>query len=306
MTASNKTAEYDLSAHLDLIRRLVFFLRNLDNLERELLEFTQHSSESIKSWCFSPVPPGFWYELTFVEHLNLYVTIAGLSEHIKKMVDDGSLFTGKEELLEVEQPGWIEKSPDVLRRSIFFSALYALIKTMQAIKKVSQPINELIAEGANGNLDSLRLAVKLDPAALGSPSVSSMIVYHEYKGKNKLKTYLYNALKNPRNITPLDHPLLRFVLRFMYEDGILKLLTEEDRYEFFCVELELYPLNRSDPAGSLNRWIRRWQEHYVRTRHDQDVSSPFRNYVINFLDLIQNQEVENDITRKQTDTEKSV
>ena len=92
----------------------------------------------------------------------------------------------------------------------------------------------------------------------------------------------------------------------MYEDDMLKKLSEEDRYEFFCVELELYPHKRKDPAGSLNRWIRRWQEAYVRTRHDQVVSSPFRDYVINFLDLIQNQEVEYEFTKKQTETEKPV
>lgn len=60
----------------------------------------------------------------------------------------------------------------------------------------------------------------------------------------------------------------------MYEDGLLQTLSEDDRYDFFCIELNLYPIEGKDPAGGLNRWIRRWQEAYVRTRHDQVVSSP--------------------------------
>ena len=290
---------------LNLIRQLVFLLSSVDQLENDLFSLTRSDAPSIRALTFSPIPPGFWYELTFLEHVNVYSAVAGLTDHLNKQVKTGLLFTGKEELLDVDTPTWIDEDSDELRRSVFFSALYALIKSMQAIKRVSQPLNELIAEGANGNRDSLKLAIKLDPAAVGSPSVSSMIVYHELKGKNDFRKDLYNALKNPRKYTQQNHPFLRFVLRMMYEDGLLQTLSEEDRYDFFCVELNLYPIEGKDPAGGLNRWIRRWQEAYVRTRHDQVVSSPFRDYVINFLDLVQNQEVENETTEEQTGKEGS-
>src|SRR5690554_2853055 len=134
---------------LDLIRQLIFLLSSVDQLENDLFSLTRSDAASIRAMTFSPIPPGFWYELTFLEHLNVYSAVAGLTDHLNEQIKTGRLFTGKEELLDADTPTWIDEDPDELRRSIFFSALYALIKSMQAIKRVSQPLNELIAEGAN-------------------------------------------------------------------------------------------------------------------------------------------------------------
>lgn len=184
---------------LNLIRQLVFLLSSVDQIENDLFSLTSSDAASIRAMTFSPIPSGFWYEFTFLEHFNVYSAVAGLTDHLNEQVKTGQLFTGKEELLDVDTPTWIDEDPDELRRSIFFSALYAFIKSMQAIERVSQPLNELIAEGANGNRDSLKLAIKLDPAAVGSPSVSSMIVYHEFLGKKISEKTYTTPLKIPGN-----------------------------------------------------------------------------------------------------------
>jgi len=43
-------------------------------------------------------------------------------------------------------------------------------------------------------------------------------------------------------------------------EGILDQLGFEERYQLFCVELEVYPNDGKDPAGSLNTFIDRWKK----------------------------------------------
>jgi len=102
--------------------------------------------------------------------------------------------------------------------------------------------------------------VRADRGALAAPSIHDRIADAEFFGDEVFFKKLANAIARPEHKSKVELGLLRYALNVLRDASILDSLDEEQRYELLCIQLELYPAEGDDPAGGLNRFIRRWQK----------------------------------------------
>ncbi|MGB7452256.1 MAG: hypothetical protein WBM36_09040 [Lysobacterales bacterium] len=254
----NSITKYTLNKqqYLDAISEILKLLRIGENDEKELRELAPDKRDVLSSFLDPTIPAGCFYELSFLEHVAVFLGLAGLAEPLKNIIDQGELFTTDFTALKIEAPEWIDAKEDKSQKSMMFAALYTLVKTIHAIKATSWPINHFIAEGRKGDRSALQQAVKLDTAAITSPTVSAQIIKSDYLDKGRFRRQLNNALRYPHRIERVQHGLLRFVLRTMHDDGMLSQLDDDERFQFFCVEQGIYPNKNDESFDSLNRFIR--------------------------------------------------
>lgn len=242
--------------YLDAIRQLVQLLRLGEADESEFRELAPTSAERIADFFHPTVAPGLFYELSLLEHVCAFLRLAGLEPHMQEILDSGRLFEAKLTDMEVEPPEWLLAEGGEAQSSLMFSALYTFLKSASAIKATSYSINYFIEKGHDGDRGALKQAVRLDTCAITAPTVAAEIMKSDVLDKGKFRKDLQSALRYPHRVDKVNHGILRFVLRTMHEDGMLDQLSEKDRYEFFCVELGLYPDKSDEAFDSLNRFIR--------------------------------------------------
>jgi hypothetical protein len=243
--------------YLDAIREILKLHEISKEDESQLRELMPGKQEVMDSFFDPTIPAGCFYELPFFDHVSVFLSLAGLSEHLQEIISKGELFTTDLTAQEIEMPQWFDTDEGKPRQSMMFAALYTLTKSINAIKATSWPINHFIAEGRKGDRSSLQLAVKLDTAAITSPTVAAEIMKSDFIDKGKFRRLLNNALRYPHKIELVQHGLLRFVLRTMHDDGMLHQLNDDEKFQFFCVELGLYPNQNDESFDSLHRFIRR-------------------------------------------------
>jgi len=242
--------------YLDAIRVILKLLRVGEGDEEQLREAAPGNQEIMASFFDPTIPAGCFYEDPFFDHVQAFLGLADLSEHMQEIIDKGELFTTDFTAQEVGTPHWFDTEEGKTRKSMMFAALYTLIKSINAIKATSWPINHFIAEGRKGDRSALQLAVKLDTVAITSPTVAAEIMKSDFVDKGKFRRQLNNALRYPYKIERVQHGLLRFVLRTMHDDRVLNQLDDEECFQFFCVELSIYPNKNDESFDSLNRFIR--------------------------------------------------
>jgi hypothetical protein len=206
---------------------------------------------------FVPSLPGGWfYEHTLNEHIDLYLHFAGLSEHFKELIESGKFFKSALQAKPVEPPDWINEEDSEERMAVMLTALYTMQMSFKAIQMTSWPINHFIAMGRKGDRSALKTAIRLDALAISSPTVAAEIMKSDMLDGGKFRKDLKSALRSPRRVGNEKYGLLKFLLRLMHDDGRLEHLSEEDRYQFFCKDLKLYPDRNFETPESLNHLIR--------------------------------------------------
>lgn len=247
---------------LDQIRLLVRLLDSLIADEKELRKLAPKNINQFQKMSCSPISAGHFYELTLIEHTLIFFYLAGLTDFLKKVTTNPEMIEQAIEDEQVEPPEWMNLDDYDARFGTFFAALYTLNKSINAIKSVGKPINQLLEEGFIKDRSLLKLAVKLDPVAITSPTISASLMLSDLMGKRDARTDMSSALKKPYKRRIVSHPRLQYVVRAMHDDGLLSDMSEEERYEFFCEDLGLYPATGEDPFQSLNRLIRRWEKKF--------------------------------------------
>ena len=249
-------------AKLKQIRLLVKLLDSLISDEKELRKLAPKNMKQVYRLSGSPLSAGHFYELTLAEHTVLFFYLAGLTDHLSKVTANPELIEKAIEEDGVEAPEWMDLENNESRLGLFFAALYTLNRSINAIKSVGMSINQLLEKGFLSDRSNLKLAVKLDPVAITSPTISSMLMISDLMGKKDLRSELSSALKKPYKRRKFAHPRLQYVVRALHDDGVLQDMSEEERYEFLCDELGLYPATGNDPFQGLNRLIRRWENKF--------------------------------------------
>ena len=134
------------------------------------------------------------------------------------------------------------------------------MKMLDAIFTYGQDMPSLIRAAINGNDEALCKAVSIDRAVQEIPEIAARIRKAEAANQVDFLNDFHQVMQGPSGHIKLDHPLLRYFLWTLKGEGILDQLGFEERYQLFCVELEVYPNDGKDPAGSLNTFIDRWKK----------------------------------------------
>lgn len=242
--------------YLEQIAALVSLLTNLKIEKDELEDLSRKNVDNAQVFFKPSLPGGWFYEHSFLEHIGFFLSTAGLIDHIDELIHSGKFFSTELHASEIEPPDWLSPKDNSGRTTFLFVGLHTLHKSIEAIEAIAKPINQLIAEGRQGDRSALKLAIKLDPLAITSPTVAAELLQSDVMDKGRFRKDLLAALRSPHKIQRVNHGVLRFVLKTMHDDGRLEKLSEADRYEFFCKRLAIYPDRNFEASDSLNRFIR--------------------------------------------------
>jgi hypothetical protein len=140
----------------------------------------------------------------------------------------------------------------------------AMTATLRSQCAYGQSIYTLLQAGINGNDEGFLRAVSIDPTVQAHPAIIDRISRALISKRDVFFLELQNvALNGISKKIGKDHNQLRYVLGFLYELALLQQLSNEQRYQLFCVDLSLYPVTGKDPEAGLCRFIDRWVDNLV-------------------------------------------
>lgn len=140
----------------------------------------------------------------------------------------------------------------------------AMTATLRSQCAYGQNIQALIQAGINGNDEGFIRAVSIDPTVQAHPAIVDRISRSIIAKRDTFFNKLHKAAVNgPTKKYGKDHNQLRYVLGFIYELGILQQLSNEQRYQLFCIDFSLYAVTGKDPEAGLCRFIDRWVDNLV-------------------------------------------
>lgn len=140
----------------------------------------------------------------------------------------------------------------------------AMTATLRSQCAYGQSIHVLLQAGINGNDEGFLRAVSIDPTIQAHPAIIDRISRALISKRDVFFLELQKvALNGISKKIGKDHNQLRYVLGFLYELGLLQQLSNEQRYQLFCVDLALYPVTGKDPEAGLRIFIDRWEQNLV-------------------------------------------
>jgi hypothetical protein len=258
-------AKSDSNKKLEQIRNLAGLLSHPESIEQHIRKIAWEEKSLFRKLCLTPISAGHFYELDIIEHSHFVIFLSAL---VSASTQGTELPDEMKEFLDEEKdnfPDWLDIDSDENLQANLFGGFYTLNKSIKAINAVGKSINQLLDEGSSKNDRSrLKMAVKLDPVAITSPQVSSMLMLAETLNKKDFRNDLHNALKKPYLKGFVAFAKLRFIVWALRKEGLLQDMSEIERYQFLHNELNLYKDNEDgeDHQDSLNRMIRRWEAEY--------------------------------------------
>jgi hypothetical protein len=144
----------------------------------------------------------------------------------------------------------------------------ALLKALTAETRsrmtYGQGMHALVKAGKTGNDKGYLRAVSIDSAVQWHPSVAERLTREAFNGHAAFAKKLNKVVKDGSS-KAIDKDLgqLRYVLGFLHELGLLKQMSDAERYDFFCKQLGLYPDTGKNPKAALCTFIKRWEASLV-------------------------------------------
>lgn len=137
----------------------------------------------------------------------------------------------------------------------------AVTNNARSLAFYGQPISDFIQAGMNGNDEGYIRAATIDPTIEAHPEVAARVAKsilnpHDDFAK-KLRTA---AAHGPSKNIQKDHHQLRIALQYLYSVGILQQLSDEQRYQLLCEDLNLYDIAGANPKAALCTFIDRWEK----------------------------------------------
>jgi len=150
--------------------------------------------------------------------------------------------------------------PEDFKTEVYFPSLIAFYYTIESIWLYGYPMNDLVTKAANGSKKALFDAVRLDKSVVACPEIASRISLATMTEDVEFFDELKRALNGKPSRRQRFYGPLRYVLTLLSEDGTLESMSEKQRCNLLCYELELYSTNSTDPEKSLSRFIQRWKK----------------------------------------------
>lgn len=154
------------------------------------------------------------------------------------------------------------EAQQILEELAVYKAVVAIIR---AYCFYGQGMHALIAAGQRGNEKGFVLAASVDPTIQWHPAVLERVSRDAIAGRTDFAGKLRKAAESgPSPRIDKDLHQLRYLLGLFDEIGILKELSDAERYELFCHELGLYPDTGENPKAALCTFIKRLHRALVR------------------------------------------
>ena len=169
------------------------------------------------------------------------------------------------EVVDREEPVTLDiDNADALQTLEELAVYKAVIAIIRAYCFYGQGMHSLIAAGQGGNDKGYFLAVSIDPTVQWHPAVLDRVSGEAIAGRTEFASKLRKAAESgPSPRIDKDLHQLRYMLGIFEEFGILKELSDAERYELFCHELGLYPDTGENPKAALCTFIKRWRRSRV-------------------------------------------
>jgi hypothetical protein len=246
---------------------------NLKQQREEVLSFSkkdwntayQRLGEDLTwSWC---------YELPMMEHLSFLALSMGLEKQLHKHAQnldyDNIIDKWPYSDINIEDGNFSKYFTNANRAALFF----ALQRSFESLETYSRSLNALVADVRDGIDSSLFDVVRLDHSAISNPTIARRITRAELENDENFFGKLVNALRGRPEKHPAYYTQLRLSLALLEEMGELDKLSEQEAYQLFYEDLQIYSTTSKDPARSLLRFIQRWKKKVRATSNRDFVSS---------------------------------
>lgn len=206
----------------------------------------------------------FFYTLPFPDHLSLLIKSLNLNDDLSYAAKQSnpqscllSLWRDK------KIKDWDGGYEGRFSQGGAIALAISFIRSFESILVFNKPLNRLVSDLREGDKSALRKILQIDHSAVSVPEIARGLMYAELEHRVSFFNQIGNAIKEKdttKDKKDLEHGELRFFLALLQESDELKRLSEEQCYQLFCLQLKLFPDGGTDPAGSLNRFIRRWKK----------------------------------------------
>ncbi|MGJ8668958.1 MAG: hypothetical protein ACSHXK_05660 [Oceanococcus sp.] len=154
-----------------------------------------------------------------------------------------------------------DSKPSALSGRIAFSATAPVIGHIRAITNYRQTMDQLLGQAKLGDRESLRKAIKCDPAVLLVRPASRELALASYIGDRKQLAWLSSAIRDSKEFDSDSNGYARIVVQLMHETGQLEKLTKSSSQIIFIERTKLYRSTGDNPPD-VTLWanIQNWRE----------------------------------------------
>lgn len=200
------------------------------------------------------------YELTFHQHLALVVYAFNMGAYLKSVVDSADPQQRlAEDIWTLELP---DDHPVNAEKQLLIGLVVSLQRTILSIMLYQRSMSSLVQEvRESGSNEALFKAVRVDRAALASPSIADRIARAELRRDETFFRHLRSALKGPLKKHWEAYTDLRYAFVALREFGLDKL--SDAQLEHLMVDvLGVYP---KTPAARKNLRSQYQQSRKIKT-----------------------------------------
>jgi hypothetical protein len=248
------------------LKQIVNLIPLLQELSSEMFSLVTQKPERLRELVGKNFYWSAIYQCSLLEQATLCLASTGNLEKIIKLSQASENANSKvlEFIQDDSHIDTVENDLTDEQIKTLFVTSYSLLKTVESIQSHGQSINQLVRQVQdtdNRNRDkALFKIIEIDHSAISCPCIADRIALAEIEQDKKFFKSLQKAFNGPHKTKQSNHRELRYLLEILDEDGTLDSLSMEQCYQLCCVDLDLYPIEGSDPAKSLDQFIRRWKK----------------------------------------------
>lgn len=152
-----------------------------------------------------------------------------------------------------------EKEDIRLSQGLAFGLLTSLLKSLQCLMAYGAYLNDLVAQVRQGTPkgdSALLKAVRIDPTAIGTPSINARMSRAVLEGDKKFLDAIKRAINAPLlKQHQANTDKIRFVLQVLHESKVEQ-LNDDELHDLFVQQLALYSAPSKADAGDAAKGIR--------------------------------------------------
>lgn len=205
-------------------------------------------------------PPYCWadlYSVTFTELVSAYIIETGQAQAIESVANSEK---PQQAILDYSSQNNLTSSDISGDPKYILLLLNALSKNLTAISTLHYSLCEIVEIiKTNPQSPLFFKSIKIDKTIINNPVFADQIALAAYRQDDEFFVNLSNALKSTGiNKRVEKYDSLRFALYLLeVEENVLSNLTQENAYQLFCIDLEIYP--DDGDIRKLWQFISRWK-----------------------------------------------
>lgn len=245
------------------IQQILFIRQEFKAKEEELVAAVRENGS--RYWA-EIVPPYYWatfYDAPFTRLLAGFLVVSGLSEDLQAFSTSPDPQQAVLDAAFVDpERGWDGGFNGQFEQKHLIGYLYAVVRNIDYMSFYGRTSHSLANGIRSGNDRDLFRLVRVDRSALAAPVVGDRLAKAQLEGDEDFFRSLRNAISGVSEKRDDRYDDLRFTLAMLDEDGTLDALTIDQKYDLFCLRLNIYPDREGASAEALEKYINRWKKDF--------------------------------------------